>query len=729
MAAAREGGRSARRRPSLRRVLAAVLVGVSLLSMLVAGVYNYVLGRALITDVVERQLGDLQAGQVRTLRSGLTEVEDVLSVAARDRGTVDALDRLSAGYADVEGRSGLLTATQNAAIEDWYRERATDPEGPSADELIPDDPAARYLQYHYVVMNDLPDDRRVDLAEVPADDTEYGTAHAEVHPGLAQLQSTLGFDDLLLIDDTRNVVYTTGKRADFATDLVSGPYRDTALADAVIDGLARAGVDQTIWVDAEPYLPAGGRPVLFAATAVNDGTRVTGAIVAEIPAAVINGLTTNDGNWERNGLGETGEVYVVGADGLLRSDARLWLEDPDAYLEALDAAGYPPELGTAIAEAGTTIGLQPAATELVEEAFDGQRVVGRADNYLERSTLTVAGPLGYDGLDWVVVADLGADEANAPLSELQVRLLITAFIVAPLVAAAALLLADRISRPIRPVVDGAAAVAHGDLDAEIPDLGPTEIGDVGRRLNVLTGDLRRERAARTEQRDAIAELLRSALPARIVEQLQTGELTAADLNDNATVIAVTLRGLTEATGLSDDEVVELSARLSGDLERAADRFDVERVRSASDHHLFAAGLGSPEVAAEQAADFVLAVEDALARASGETGVGLGHQAGLCSGSVVAGLLNPDTLTYGVIGAPVRTALTLAAVAAEGQVLVDRSVVEQLGPRWVVEPVRGLVDLRGDAVDASVLRGRRGVPADEPPPAAADKADAPLRPRH
>jgi hypothetical protein len=63
------------------------------------------------------------------------------------------------------------------------------------------------------------------------------------------------------------------------------------------------------------------------------------------------------------------------------------------------------------------------------------------------------------------------------------------------------------------------------------------------------------------------------------------------------------------------------------------------------------------------------------------------------------------------------------------VLVDRSVVEQLGPRWVVEPVRGLVDLRGDAVDASVLRGRRGVPADEPPPAAADEADAPLRPRH
>jgi class 3 adenylate cyclase len=727
VAAARDDGRTARRRPTLRRVLATTLVGVALLSMLVAGAYNFVLARSVITDTVERQLNDHQAGKVRALRGGLDRVEGMMAVAARDRGTVDALGRLSTGYADVEGRSGLPTATQDQAVEDYYSQLATDPDGPSAAELVPDDPAGRYLQYHYVVTNELPGGRRAELSEVPADDTAYGRAHADVNPELAELGSSLGAEDLLLIDDSGTVVYTMEKRPDFATDLRSGPYGDTALADAVTEGLARAGVDQTIWVDVEPYLPAGDRPVLFAATAVNDGARVIGAIVAEIPAAVINDLTTNGESWQRDGLGDTGEVYIVGADRLLRSDARLWLEDPDAYLEALDDAGYPPELGAAIADAGTTIGLQPAESTLVDDAFDGQRVVDRSEDYLGASTLTVAGPLGFTGLDWVVVADLATAEADAPLSALELRLLVTALIVAPLVAASAFLLADRISRPIHPVVDGAAAVAGGDLDTDVAAHGPTPNRGLGRRLNLLTADLREQRAAREEQQDAIEELLHSALPARIAEQLRSGELTLADITDNATVVALTLHGLTGATGLSDDELVELSARLSRDLERAADRFGVERIRSASDHHLFAAGLGSPEAATEQAADFVLAVEDALAGATRETGVRLGYRAALSSGSVVAGLLNPDSLTYGVFGAPVRAALALAAVATDGQVLLDPTVVAQLGPEWTVEPVRGLVDLRGDVVDAAVLRGRHGDPSATPRAPTDDDVDAPLPP--
>lgn len=55
-------------------------------------------------------------------------------------------------------------------------------------------------------------------------------------------------------------------------------------------------------------------------------------------AEAINAITTR--SWRERtlgeALGETGEIYLVGPDGRMRSDSRLFLEDPAAYLERID---------------------------------------------------------------------------------------------------------------------------------------------------------------------------------------------------------------------------------------------------------------------------------------------------------------------------------------------------------------------------------------------------------
>ncbi len=708
--AAADGAGPVRPRPSLRRVLIVALIGASLLSVLALGLFNYVVARSLLTDAVEAQLDNHQGGQVRAIQAGLTRLTDLASTVARDQGTVQALEAFSGAYRDLQGRSDLLAPAELAALQEFYEQ--TDVEGaaaidlPPGEQLLPRDDAGRYLQYHYVATNPFPEDRRDELTSVPADTTAYGDAHAEAHERIAELLVGFGFGDLMLIDDRGNVVYSTDKRIDFATDVAAGPYRDSGLADAVAQRLPRAAVNEAVLVDFEPYLPAGGRPVMFAAATVSDGADVIGAVVLEIPVELLNVVTTSQRGWERTGLGETGETYVVGSDRLLRSDSRLWLENPEGYLDALDAAGYPPELGASIAAADTTVLLQPASTEPVNEAFDSQRFVGRNANYLDQRTLTVAGPLAFGDLEWVVVADLGAAEANAALASLQRGLLVLALILVAAVAGVGVLLADRIARPVQPVVTAAAAVAGGDLDTPVTDLGRTEIGDIGRRLNTLTDDLRAQRDAKAAEQSEITELLLSVLPARLVDRLQAGDVEVADLTDTATVVAMTVHGPFDSVGLSPDTALEFSARLSRALEDTAERLGVERVRSASDHHVFAAGLGAADVAADDAASFVAEVGVALSEFEHETGVAVGYHAGLCAGEVVAGLLHRETFTYGVFGEPTRTALALDAVAADGQILVHESVAARLGPQWVLEPADGLVDLRGDAVEALLLTGSR-----------------------
>ncbi len=44
---------------------------------------------------------------------------------------------------------------------------------------------------------------------------------------------------------------------------------------------------------------------------------------------------TGGNEWERDGLGKTGETYLVGPDHLMRSNSRFLIESPDTYVERL----------------------------------------------------------------------------------------------------------------------------------------------------------------------------------------------------------------------------------------------------------------------------------------------------------------------------------------------------------------------------------------------------------
>jgi class 3 adenylate cyclase len=701
------GERPTRRARTLRRSLVITFTAVSLLSVLLLGVINYYQARNLLTESISDQLVNQQRAKAVAISDGLERLEQTVIVAAQSPEVVDGIVEFSAAFNEV-GQSSSLDPSESQTLEETYNIvvdaiAAAGLDAPPPGDLIPGTDGGRYLQYHYIVSN--PADDRSEMVSAPGDQSTYGTVHTARHSGLNQLRSTLGFGDLLLVDTAGNVVYSTNKRLDYATSMRNGPYRTTGIGVAVANRLPAVPVGDAVFVDFEIYLPADGRPSLFVGAAARDETRTVGALLVEIPIEALNSLTVGERNWQESGFGDTAEVYVVGSDQLMRTDSRLWIEDPAEYQRVLQEEGFDPQLGELIATFDSTVLLQPVESKAVPEALDGDQFLGRTSNYLGRKSLTSAGPVRSDLIDWIVIAEIAVAEANDPLGEYVTRIIIAGVILIPIVVLLALLFADRMTRPVKPVVAAAAAVAGGDLDTTLPDLGRNEFGDVARRLNRLTAALREREEALAAEEQKTRQLLLSALPPRLVTELRSGNRKLLDLLDTATVVAFDVDGLVGGVGLSEEDGVELSTQFSSRIESIADRLGVERVRSSSDQHVFVAGLDTPDTAVEVAAEFATEVATSIEQFKHDHAVEVTYRAGISAGQVISGLVAADQLTYGVFGDPPRTALALAGIAATDQVLIDATTAGELDEAWNVEPVTGLKDLRGQHLSAMVLAGR------------------------
>ncbi|MCP4965351.1 MAG: HAMP domain-containing protein [bacterium] len=696
---------------TLRRSLTVTFTLVSLLSVLLLGVLNYWQTRGLLTESVNDRLVNQQRAKAVAIRNGVDRLEQSVVIAANDQEVIAAVGEFSSAYLEL-AEAELLDADQSDAVSEFYDsladaivEAGVDSDSFVTGDLEPTTDVGRYLQYHYIVQNPSDPEQRNDMVTAAGDDSVYGELHTAWHPALDRLRTQLGLGDLLLIDTIGNVVYSTSKRLDFATNTASGPYRDTGMGDAVTSGIAAAAVGDAVFVDFELYLPAAGKPALFVAAAVRARARTVGTLLVEVPVGALNQLTVGALDWIDTGFGDTAEIYVVGRDQLMRTDSRLWLEDPVEYQRILDDVGAEPLLGDLIETFGSTVLLQEVQTEAVAEALDGEQFLGGGDNYLGRRSLTSAGPVGSDKVDWVVVAEVATSEANAPLRSYLVRILVVGLVLIPIVGLAAMFFADRMTKPVEPVVAAAAAVAGGDLTTTVPDLGRNEFGDVGRRLNLLTSELRAKEKALAAEESEIERLLLSALPTRLVSALREGDRKLLDLVDTATIIAFDIEGIVDVAGMDDQVAVELSADFSAEVESIAERLGVERIRSSTDQHLFASGLDSPDTEIALAVEFTVEVIDAISVFNAEHGVDISYRVGMSAGEVIAGLLAAEQLTYGVFGEPPRTALALAGIAASNQVIVDATTAADLGDEWELDQASDLIDLRGSKVAALVLKGR------------------------
>ncbi len=279
----------------------------------------------------------------------------------------------------------------------------------------------------------------------------------------ARYKQLYGYYDLFLCIPTGWCFYTVEKESDYHTNMLTGKYSNLNL------GRLFQQVTKTKefgFIDFEPYAPSNDEPAAFIAQPVLDKDGEVQLIVAlQLSLDSINSIMQ-----QRDGMGKTGETYLVGSDKLMRSDSYL---DPTGH--------------SVIASFKNDTKVE---TDAVMAAFDGKTNQEVVLDYNGNPVLSAYTPLDIWGTTWALLAEINEAEVRAPVKSLITSILMAAVIVAAVVAVCAVILATGIARPLQKGVDFARTVAAGDLTATIDVQQKDEVGILAEALREMIAKLR-----------------------------------------------------------------------------------------------------------------------------------------------------------------------------------------------------------------------------------------------
>ncbi len=201
--------------------------------------------------------------------------------------------------------------------------------------------------------------------------------------------------------------------------------------------------------------------------------RFLGAVAAKVH------FRTIDRTLHSVALGETGHAYLLGKDGTIMVSSRI----APAALKNIKLA--PRTLRELSALRGGSIEYTDA---------QGNEVVGTLDHVPQ--------------LDWAVVADIAREEAFVQILELRNQTILMVSVLLLSIGLIAYVLGIAIVRPLDRLTIGAAQVAGGDLEVDLPVVTRGELGSLTRVFNDMVARLRhgREELERLSVTDGLTGL-------------------------------------------------------------------------------------------------------------------------------------------------------------------------------------------------------------------------------
>ncbi|SHJ62524.1 methyl-accepting chemotaxis protein [Desulfatibacillum alkenivorans DSM 16219] len=287
------------------------------------------------------------------------------------------------------------------------------------------------LQYHYIKVNSHPLGSK-DQLNRSSDHSRYSELHSLYHPIIRSYLKKFGYYDIFLIDSqTGDIVYSVFKELDYATSLIDGAYAHTNFAKAFRMANEASNKDTIVITDFAQYPPSYEAPAGFVASPIYDGGAKVGVAIFQFPIDVLNTIMG-----ERSGMGESGETYLVGSDGLMRSDSYL---DPEFH--SVVASFKNPDKGK-------------VDTQASREALSGRTGRSIVIDYNGNPVLSAYAPLAVGSTTWALLAEIDEAEAFAAIHTLNWLTGIVAVIGIAAIIGVALLFSRSITKPISRIITG-----------------------------------------------------------------------------------------------------------------------------------------------------------------------------------------------------------------------------------------------------------------------------------
>jgi class 3 adenylate cyclase len=660
----------------------AVLV-ITVTSLVIAAALSLTYGGDLASRLADGSLDARGGLKVAEVERYVRQMTATVATVAASPSTAEATAQFTAAFKaldatpDSDAGDGELAAFYRDQFAPELEEALG--KGVSWRRFLPSTPAGTTLQQLYVASEDASQGGRR-IIDDAGDGSEWSAVHAEWHPRFLEIADRYGVRDIAIIEPERGViVYSVAKAPDFATSLELGPHSGTTLA-AIARQVRNDPVPGAVSIaDLASYTPQVGQPAGFFAGPIFDETELIGVLVFQFGDDALNEIMTSDGGWDEEGFGRTGEAYIVGGDGRMRSVSRSFTESRERFQEAVESAQ------TATAEelrvmmgVGTTSTFQRVAdqgdfAEFGTEPFD-------RTNYLGESVAASYRPIGVEGLNWGVLTEVARAELDAPIADFQRAVLIAVAVFVILITFATVIWAGQVFGPLRSIAQRLRRIHEGEAVAAVSvEEGPREFVElsshIGYMLDVLSERQVDLAAAAAERMDTV----RNMLPPAIAERVEAGDRQLLDEIPQATVIVLVFDGI---GGLADRPEQHGSAaildRLVDELDSLATLHGLERVKVVGDAYYAGCGLAQPYLDhAPRSVAFTLDARDLCNELSREESHALGMAAGVHTGAVTVGLAGSARLVYDLWGETVDTADFLARSAKPGEILVSEGVASRL----------------------------------------------------
>ncbi|MFW2542969.1 methyl-accepting chemotaxis protein [Primorskyibacter sp. 2E107] len=437
--------------------------------------------------------------------------------------------------------TSFRAVTENAVrgAEQWQGSASLDAKGLASDPSVRDaltgfvrawefllaageDPKT-YLQRVYIEDNPNPTGKKDDLSKAD-DGSAWSGLHSRFHGSLRNFQNQRGYHDLFLIKPDGDLVYSVFKEVDFATNLLTGPYADSGLAQAFRDAM-KLPEGESVFSSFSAYAPSGGLAARFVAAPIysSDG------VVMGVVALQMNTLWLSELLAQGDILGETGQIYIIDDQGMALSDSRF--EDGHRTLDMLPERDY----------------LAAVKDDVVLRDYRGLGLDGQPVGIWSANLTT-----GNE--TWHVVFEQDVDELLAVENSLFITTVVQIVVVALVVVLLAFGIARLLTRRITGLSDSVKRIAARDYDSPVAEAETgDEIGDIARALDHFKVGLASADAATAErEREAkhqshVMDVISGGLSALAKGQLQCQ--IAEDLGANYDRLRVNFNNTVDSLAL------------------------------------------------------------------------------------------------------------------------------------------------------------------------------------
>jgi len=461
------------------------------------------------------QLKSLRTVKKEEIENYFEQIENQLITFSEDKMIINMMTETKQGFSALNNelkinesklanyKEELNSFYENEFVPKFEQETA---ESISSVQVLPMSDTGIIAQYQYISNNKHPIGNKDNFANTK-DGSSYSKAHASYHPIIRQYLKKFNYYDIFLIDhETGDIVYSVFKEIDFATNLYTGVHANSGLADVVKRARDARASNEVFIDDFQWYLPSYNAAASFIASPIFDGDKMIGILVFQMPVSEIN-----DKLKIKEGLGESGEVYLVGSDNLMRSQSRFSKEN--------------------------TILASKIESVTANAAIAGKEGAEITPDYRNINVLSAYAPLKINGLDWVVLAEIDEEEAFKEIDELSTAILIAMAIAIVFIIVIAIAFVKNVMVKLgadpREVQQLADLIANGDLTTDLSSI------DNSKRVGVFGSMI----------------IMQQKL-SEVVEQIQgnSDQITSA-----ASQVSDTATSLSEATSEQAASVEETSA--------------------------------------------------------------------------------------------------------------------------------------------------------------------------